>query len=143
MNIKLILRLKRERAPPEEIGRYLILPPHELTEGMLRTMIIAEDVRSAIEAIAGTPYNKILWEALPQLETKGLLALEKALDEAHLKLCRWLAISQFFTIAPVLTYIYLKETEARNLRAIIRLKADGVEPAQIKELILRVPKIEL
>jgi len=141
LNIKLILRLKREGAPPEEIDRYLILPPHELTEAMLRAMIAAEDVPSAINMIHRTVYGQILLEALPQVEAQGIFAAEKALDETHLKICRWLALTQLFSIAPVLSYIYLKENEMRNLRAIIRLKADKVEPQKIKETTVRVPKI--
>ncbi|MFQ6129697.1 MAG: V-type ATPase subunit [Candidatus Hadarchaeaceae archaeon] len=143
LNIKLILRLKREGAPPEEIDRYLILPPHELTEAMLRAMITAEDVPSAINMIHRTIYGQILLEALPQIETQGIFAAEKALDEMHLKICRWLALTQLFTIAPVLSYIYLKENEMRNLRAVIRLKVDEVEPQRIKETIVKVPRIEL
>ncbi len=141
LNIKLILRLKREGAPPEEIDRYLILPPHELTEAMLRAMITAEDVPSAINMIHRTVYGQILLEALPQIEAQGIFAAEKALDEMHLKICRWLALTQLFSIAPVLSYIYLKENEMRNLRAIIRLKVDKVEPQKIKETTVRVPKI--
>ncbi len=143
LNIKLILRLKQEGAPPEEIDRYLILPLHELTEAMLRAMITAEDVPSAINMIHRTIYGQILLKALPQIEAQGLSAAERALDEMHLKICRWLALTQLFSIAPVLSYIYLKENEMKNLRAIIRLKADKVEPQKIKETIVKVPKIEL
>lgn len=143
LNIKLILRLKREGAPPEEIDKYLVLPPHELTDAMLKAMVIAEDIRSAINMIHRTVYGQILLEALPQVEAQGLRAAEKVLDEVHLKICRWLALTKFFSIAPVLSYFYLKENEMRNLRAVIRLKADKVEPQKIKETIARVPKIEL
>ncbi|GAI26494.1 unnamed protein product, partial [marine sediment metagenome] len=82
-------------------------------------------------------------EALPQVEAQGLRVAEKVLDEIHLKICGWLALTKFFSIAPVLSYIYLKENEMKNLQAIIRLKADKVEPQKIKETIARVPKIEL
>jgi len=143
VNIKLILRLKREGAPPEEIERYLIRPPHELTEAMLKAMIMAEDVRSAIHMIHITTYGKILAEALPKIEEHGIPAAEKALNEACLKLCRWFEFTQFFSIASVISYIHLKENEMENLRAIIRLKADGFEPQGIKEKIVKVPKIEL
>lgn len=141
LNIRLILRLKREGAPPEEIGKYLILPPHELTEAMLRAMITAEDVPSAINMIHRTIYGQILLETLPRIEAQGLSAAERALDEMHIKICRWLALTQLFSIAPVLSYIYLKENEMKNLRTIIRLKADKVEPQKIKETIAKVPKI--
>lgn len=143
VNIKLILRLKREGAPPDEIDRYLVRPSHELTDAMLKAMITAEDIRSAIQMIHTNTHGKVLSEALPQIEEKGISAAERALDEAYLKLCRWFGLTQFFSIAPVISFICMKENEMRNLRAIIRLKADGVEPQKIKEKIMRVPKIEL
>jgi V/A-type H+-transporting ATPase subunit C len=143
VNIKLILRLKREGAPPDEIDKYLVRPSHELTDAMLKAMITAEDIRSAIQMIQTIAHGKVLVEALPQIEEKGIPAAEKALDEAYLKLCRWFGLTQFFSIAPVISFIHIKENEMRNLRAIIRLKADGVEPQKIKERITRVPKIEL
>jgi ATP synthase A1 C subunit len=143
LNIKLILRLKLEGAPPEEIDRYIVLPSHELTDAMLKAMIIAEDIPSAINMIHRTVYGKILLEVLPRIEAQGLRVAEKVLDEVHLKICRWLSLTRFFSIAPVLSYFYLKENEMRNLRAILRLKADKVEPQKIKEMITRVPKIEL
>ncbi len=144
VNIKLILRLKKEGVPPDEITKHLILPSHELTEGMLRAMIVADDIPSAIRTISRTAFGPSLLEVLPKFEETGsLFAFEKALDERLLGICKWMSVMQFFSIAPVVTYIYLKETEARNLRAIIRLKADKVEPEKIKEMLVRVPKLEL
>ena len=143
VNIKLILRLKREGAAPEEIDRLLIRPSHELTEAMLKAMVIAEDIRSAVHMIHITTPGKTLIDALPGIEEQGIPAAERALDEACLKLCRLFEFTQFFSIAPVISYIHLKENEVRNLRTIIRLKAEGVEPREIKEKIVRVPKIEL
>ena len=142
VNLKLILRLKREGVKPEEIDRYLIRPSHMLTEGMLRAMVVAEDIRSTVDVVSRTPYGKILLEVLPQVEAQGLSAAERALDEMQLKVFRWLALTRLFSIAPVLSYIHLKENEMKNLRAIIRLKADKVEPQKIKETIVKVPKIE-
>ena len=143
VNIKLILRLKREGAPPDEIDKYIVRPSHELTDAMLKAMITAEDIRSAIQMIYNTTHGKVLAEALPQIEEKGIPAAERALDEAYLKLCKWFGLTQFFGIAPVISFIHIKENEMRNLRAIIRLKADGVEAPKIKERIKRVPKIGL
>lgn len=142
VNLKLILRLKQEGVKPEEIDRYLIRPSHMLTEGMLRAMVVAEDIRSAVDVISRTPHGKILLEVLPQIEAQRLSAAERALDEMQLKVFRWLALTKLFSIAPVLSYIHLKENEMKNLRAIIRLKADKVEPQKIKETIVKVPKIE-
>lgn len=144
LNIKLILRLKREGVPQAEIEKYMILPSHLLTEAMLKSMAMADDIRSAVGFISHTHYGRFLLEVLPEVEEgRSLLVAEKALDEQHLRLCRWLAITQLFSVAPVLAYIQLKETEVRNLRAVVRLKADEVEPEGIKQMVVRVPRIEL
>jgi len=141
INIKLILRLKSDGIPTDEINRYLLKPGHELTEDMLKAMMAAEDIRSAIHMIHITTYGKFLADALPQIEEQGIPAAERALEQGQLKLYKWLELSQFFSIAPVISFIYLKENEMKNLRIVIRLKADGVEPKIIKEKIRRVPKI--
>jgi len=144
VNIKLILRLKKEGVSSDEIAKRLILPSHELSEGMLRAMIAADDIPSAIRTISRTTYGPVLLQALPQFEATGsLFTLEKALDEGLFRVCKWLSVTQLFSIAPVITHIYLKWAEFRNLRAIIRLKADKVEPEKIKETLVKVPKLEL
>lgn len=144
VNIKLILRLKKEGVAPDEIDKFVIRPSHELSEETLRSMILAENVSASVEAISHTRYGPILAEAMPLLESTGsLLAMEKSLDEGLLRICKWMSIVKLLSLAPVLFYIYMKEAEVKNLRTIIRLKADGVEPERIKELLVRVPKIEL
>lgn len=144
VNIKLVLRLKKEGALLEDIESMLILPSYELSEDTLAWMAEAKDIRTAVEGISHTMYGPILAKALPEAEASGsLVPLEKALDEGWLKVCKWMSATKFFSLAPVLSYIRLKEMEARNLRTIIRLKADKVEPEKIKEVIVRVPKFEL
>jgi V/A-type H+-transporting ATPase subunit C len=144
VNIKTILRLKREGGAPEEIMHPLILPSYELSEKTLTWMAGAKSTQEAVTGISHTTYGPILAKALPEFEATGsLLPLERALDEGWLKTCKWMSIMKFFSLAPVLTYIRLKESEVKNLRAIIRLKADRVEPEKIKETIVRVPKFEL
>jgi V/A-type H+-transporting ATPase subunit C len=143
VNVKLILRLKQEGVPPQEIDKYVIRPSHELTEPMLKAMITAEDVRSAVHMIHITSAGRVLREISEKIEKEGVQAAEKALDEFYLRVCKWLGLVRFFTLAPVISYIAQKENEVRNLRAIIRLKADGVAAREIKESLVRVPRIEL
>jgi len=143
LNLKTILRLKGEGASAQDIASLLIRPAHELTDPMLREMILAEDVRSAVHMAHITAPAKALEDVMAQVEENGLPAAERALDEFHLKLCKWFGFTQFFSIAPALSYLVQKENEVKNLRTVIRLKAAGVEPQKIKETITRVPKIEL
>ncbi|MEW6222763.1 MAG: V-type ATPase subunit [Candidatus Hadarchaeota archaeon] len=143
LNVNLILRLKSEDVVRQDIDGYLVKPSHELTEPMLREMIVAEDVRSTIHMIHITTPARALEGCMAEVESKGPAAAEKALEESYVKLCKWFGFTQFFSIAPVLSYIAQKDNEVRNLRAVIRLKAEGVEPQEIKEMIRRVPKVEL
>ena len=144
VNIKLILRLKREGTPPEEIEKYVILPSYELNDEMIKSMIVAEDISMAVEGIRHTTYGSPLYWALTEVENTGsLLPIERVLDEGLLKVCKREAIIRPMDIGPVVSHIHLKEVEVRNLHAIIKLKADGVEPEKIKETLVKVPKIEL
>jgi V/A-type H+-transporting ATPase subunit C len=143
LNMKTILRLKKEGASAQDIASLLIRPSHELTDPMFREMIMAGDVRSAVHMAHITAPAKALTDVMTQVEEDGLPTAEKALDEFYLKLCKWFGFTQFFSIAPVLSYLAQKENEVKNLRTVIRLKAEGVEPQEIKETITRVPKIEL
>ncbi|MEM3452801.1 MAG: V-type ATPase subunit, partial [Candidatus Hadarchaeum sp.] len=141
VNIKLILRLKNEGVPPEEIDKYLIRPSYLLTEGMLKDMTYAENIKSGLDAISRTSYGMVLLNLLPQMEVLGISAAERALDELRLKVFREQAVTHIFSLAPVILYILLKETEVRNLLTILRLKAEKVEPQKIKEKMWVVSKI--
>lgn len=142
-NAKTILRLKKEGVPPEEIERYLIRPFFELKDEMIKAMLAAETLSDAIHMIRITFVGRILKEVAEEIELKGIEIAETALERGFLKLCRGLAMTDFFSIAPALNYIALKENEVRNLRFILRMKVEGIEPDEIKKGIVEVPKIEL
>lgn len=142
INIKLIMRLKREEAQAETIAE-LLVPSYRLSDEIIKEMTVAESVQSAAEAASDTIYGPTLREGLRQFEKTGsLFQVEKALDEQFLKICREISVGQPFTLASPLTYIYLLETEVRNLRIVTRLKAEGVESRRIKDTLLRKPEIE-
>ncbi|KXB02176.1 hypothetical protein AKJ44_01230 [candidate division MSBL1 archaeon SCGC-AAA261F17] len=143
INIKLILRLKKEDVHPGTIAEFTV-PSHLLSNEQIERMTTAEDVQSAAEVTSDTPYGPVVQGALQQFEETGsLFALEKALDEEILKMSREISLVQPFTIAPVINYLRLKETEVRNLRTIIRLKAEEVKPEDIRNALVRKREIEL
>ncbi|MFN4133166.1 MAG: V-type ATPase subunit [Candidatus Hadarchaeales archaeon] len=143
VNAMTILRLKREGIQPQEIENYLIKPSFELTEEMIKAMLASETIQDAIHMIHITSVGKALKEVAEEIEKGGVEVAEIALEKGYLKLCRGLAMAEFFSIAPVLAYIALKENEVRNLRVIMRMKADGIKPEEIKGEIVGVPKVEL
>jgi V/A-type H+-transporting ATPase subunit C len=133
LNARVILRLREAGIPAREIEKFVIKPAHELSEAMLRAMITAEDMRSAIHAIRITAVGRVLSDALTEIESEGTEAAERALEEAYLKLCKWTELANQFSIAPVVSYLAQKEAELKSLRLGLRLKADGFEPREIKE----------
>lgn len=143
MNIKLIFRLKREDIPPEKIMEFTV-PSHRLTNDQLKTMAAAEDIKSVGDALSGTIYNQVIQEGLNQYEeTNSLSEFEKVLDEEFLRTARRNSINEPFSLAPILSYIYLMETEIRNLRTIVGLKVEDVESGEIKNNLIRRREIEL
>lgn len=137
INIKLILRLKKEETHPERIGDFLV-PPYQLSDEQIKDMTVAEDTSSASEIIMDTVYGLAVQEGITQFEeTDSLFALEKRLEEEFLRICRGISLGQPFTLAPTLTYIFLTKNEVRNLRTISRLKAEGVEPDEIENNLTR------
>ncbi len=142
-NVKLILRLKREDIPPERISEFTV-PSYRLTDEQLKDMAAAKDIQSAADVLSGTVYSQIVQEGLNKYEeTNSLFDIERTFDEEFLRTCRRISLSNPFSLAPVLSYIYLMETEVRNLRTIIGLKSEGIEPAEIENNLIRRRKIEL
>ena len=139
VNAKTILRLKDAGVPEPEIDKYLIRPSHELTEPMLKAMMVAEDIKSAIHSIRITMVGSALSSAAEEIAREGPEAAERALDRFYLELCKRLSLLHQFSVAPVISYVAHKEAEFRNLRKCLRMKADGLPAAEIKKrLVLEV-----
>jgi vacuolar-type H+-ATPase subunit C/Vma6 len=133
INVKTILRLKEVGASESEIDRYLVRPAHELSESMMRAMIAAEDLKSAIHAIRITTVGDVLLQATEAIAREGVIAAERALDEHYLGLCKQMELAHQFSVAPIISYIAHKESEFKKLRKCLRLKADKRPPEEIKK----------
>ena len=134
-NAKAALRLKVLSVPEPEIDKYLIRPSYELSEAMLKAMVTAEDLESAIHAIRITTVGQVLSKAMDEIRREGVDAVERALDKGYLDLCKQMELLHQFSVAPILAYIAQKESEFRSLRKCLRLKADGFKPEEIKKAI--------
>lgn len=135
VNVKAILRLKAAGVPEPEIEKYLVIPSNELSERMLRALITAEDVRSAVHAIRITQVGQVLSAGLQEIESEGVGAVERLLDNGYLELAKRLELMSQFSVAPVLSYIAQKEWEFRELRKCLRLKADGFAPQEMRKIL--------
>lgn len=128
-NIKTILRLTIEDAPPEEILKSIIPGGYQITE---------EEARK----LAGTRWDELVkslesywfWDAIADkiTEERSVSRIEVFFDkywgETVIKKSNYYPLS----ILPVLSYIILKKAEVDNLRIIARGRLEGI-PREILE----------
>jgi V/A-type H+-transporting ATPase subunit C len=137
VNLRILLRLKREGVPPEEIKKLLIMPSYLLPDHLLEQMVSAEDFQAALQMLSDTPYGEVITRVFPQIQASGsLLPLEKEMEEGLLRLCKWYSSSDFFSLAPAVGFFYLKEAELRNLRVLLRLRTEKVQSTECRELLV-------
>lgn len=137
VNLKILLRLKKEGIPPDEIKKFLIRPSYLIPGHLLERAADAEDLSAALQILFDTPYGEVLSRVSPQIRASGsLFPLEREMEEGLLRLCKWYSSSDFFSLAPVVGFFYLKEAELRNLRVLLRLKLERVQPAECRKLLV-------
>ncbi|MEE8168748.1 MAG: V-type ATPase subunit [Candidatus Hydrothermarchaeales archaeon] len=141
INIKTILRLKAAGVKVDDIAGYLIPHGYEL-EGKLPSFYKLESIADGIEVLKNTAYYEPLSSALKgysqyeisSYETiKRLGPFERALDEFYIRFGRTLYMEQSMGMGAVLRYVIEKTREIRNLITMLKLKAEGFSPEEIKK----------
>ncbi len=137
VNLKLMARMKREGMPPPRISELVIRPSFLLSARQMEQLINSPDLSSFFRQLGETPYREVAARAGPRVEATGsLLEFERELDKGLLRLCRLLAGRDFFSILPAVRYFYMKEAEARDLKALLVLKREGLTPEEIAPLLI-------
>jgi len=127
LNLKTMLRGKQGGAAEEEIKRFLI--GAEVTRVYGET----EGVREFLERMRETRYGYLIVEV-----DEDVMRMEHRIDEAMLRAVKRLSSEEAFGLGQILRFLTLKDTEIRNLRAIAKLKAEGVGIDRIKGTVFRV-----
>lgn len=136
VNLTTAMRLRRSGLQPDRIGKYLILPGYGLTEGMIRAFVSESDLRSAVHSIRITEVGRFLQEHVEELEVAGLEEIEKMLRGLLLATCRFEAMRNFFSACPVVSYILQRETEVENVRTVLRMRAAGFPPEEVRRRLI-------
>ena len=134
-NIKSVL-IAREAKLNEEETRELLVPYGELKDDQDK-LIEADSVQDLIVALEGTPYAKILEEALPDYnENKTLLTLESALDNYFYERLLVKSSSQADDNTRMLHSYIGTKVDIANIKIILRAKADNLTYDQIKPYVI-------
>lgn len=136
LNLKVLLRAKRDRLGWDEIETFL-LPQGNIFHQAKTSYGEEEDIRGLITSLETTPFYHPLMEVFPEYEkTHSLLPLEKALDEFLLRMGWEISLKHPFGIGPLMGFLSLKEAEMRNVRAIATAKEANMEQDEIRSLMV-------
>jgi len=138
LNLKAVLRAKRDRLSWDEIENFL-LPQGNLFHQAKTSYGEEEDIRGLISSLETTPFYHSLMETLPEYEqTHSLLLLEKALDEFLLRTGWKISLKHPFGIGPLMGFLSLKEAEMRNVKAVAIAKEAQLDHDEIRSLMVSV-----
>lgn len=138
LNIKTILRLKREGMPAKEVERYLFFSGARLKKQALLKLTHLPDVGTVITNLKKYGYAKLLDEGEERLKKeKSLIDIEIQLNHYLLDRAGLLLHQNPLSIDVILGYMFAKEVEIRNLKTLIKGKQLGLDEDFIsKELVI-------
>ncbi|MFW6116967.1 MAG: V-type ATPase subunit [Thermoproteota archaeon] len=143
INVKIILRCKRQDIPPDQIQDYLI-PPALITRQTFKEAIKATDVKSMMEKFltaqetVNKPSYQNLFTKLLEEHAASLSRLELILDEARVKtsLHMMKKYTKYYNVGFILAFLNLKWVEIKNLRCIIKGSERQLSYNQIRKLLI-------
>lgn len=127
INLRTFVRMKKVESPMDELKRYLVEPGYLALGDWLDHYNASWE--SVVSWLALTPYQSLLKEGVDSLT--NLSNLEREID---IYLIEQLAGAKRggLGIEPLVSYLSVKETEARNIRLILAGKANRLPTEQVR-----------
>jgi V/A-type H+-transporting ATPase subunit C len=132
LNIKIILRLKREGFKKEDTLRFLIFEGAKLNKKLLEQASNTKDIEELRQLLSKTHYKSFFDRSFHE----SFIDVELALDNFLIKKST-LSIHQHpLTISAILSYMFFKEIEVKNLKILIKAKQLGIDEDVIENKLL-------
>lgn len=137
LNIRTLLRLKREKMAATDIQRYLFFSGATLSKETLKRLLKINALDELVEEIKKRGYcKKVETEKLKK--DNSLIDIENNLQQYVLEKANLLLHQHLLTVNVILGYVLAKEIEVRNLKILIKGKHLGLpEEFLSRELIAR------
>ena len=136
VNIMTILRCKKDGIPAEEVRNLFLLPQFafKFKQEDARDAIFAENVADAVQSL---PEDfKFLEESLAEYEVENsLVPFENALWRNFYEHVRDVLRGYPLNIGTIVGFLYLKEMEIRNIRAIAVCKEHGIPSENVMKMV--------
>ncbi len=137
LNLRILLRLKREKIHAKEIEKYLFFSGARLSRETLRRLLKIDRLDQLVEEIKKSGYGKKI-DAEKLGKEESLIVIENHLTYYLLSKANLLLHQHVLTINVILGYMLAKEIEVRNLKVLIKGKRLGLNESFLgSELITR------
>jgi len=136
-NLITLLKLKREKVPPERIGTYLIEGGDELTLRELERLAATESFEALVAELNTYSFYEDIKEALEKAKESGSLNDVSLAAKKHL-MSRAERFSRLYplSVLPIIDFMIRKKTEVDNIRIVARCKESGLDPETTKRLLV-------
>jgi len=135
-NLRIILRAKNDGLALGDIDLFLI-PECKLLNELLPAFD-EEDLSGLISLLEDTIYFELLLSAQAEYERTGsILSFEEALDSLVIKRAGDIRKKKPFGQGPLIGFLVSKETEVKNLLAIVRSTEVDLDRDEIRESVMR------
>jgi ATP synthase A1 C subunit len=139
MNLKTLLRAKREHWSPETISRFFVPGGSHYKEWRLAQLYENPQIPDIISQLSGSDYYHVLEPHILSYEVTGSLhPFERALDTMLLNKISAISTVYPLTGGPLIKFIIGKSIETKNLRAVIYGISRGISPEKIKDYVVCV-----
>ncbi len=136
-NLKVLLKMKAEKLPEDQIAKYLIPGGMDFGIDKLRSLASAEGLASTLEELERSKTFQGLKPAIDRFrEEKKLSGLTIALDKALIATSEKFAHQYPLSVLPIVNFLIRKKAEVDNVRAIARGKQSGLSSKLIEEILV-------
>ena len=136
-NLKVLLKLKAEKIPEDQIAKYLIPGGMEYDIDKLRSLASTESIGAILEDLERSSMYQDLKDSIEKFKADKRLsnmtiALDKALIGASEKFAHFYPLS----VLPIVNYMIRKKVEVDNIRIIARGKQANLTTKVMEELLV-------
>jgi len=136
-NLKVLLKMKADKLPEEQIAKYLIPGGLEFGIDKLRSLASAEGLGPTLEEIERSKTFEVLKPAIDRFkEDHRLSSVTIGLDKANIATSEKFAHQYPLSVLPVVNYLIQKKVEVDNIRAIARGKQASLSNKIIEEILV-------
>ena len=136
-NLKVLLKMRADKLPEEQIAKYLIPGGMEFSIEKLRALASAEGLAPILDELERSETYNVVKPAIERFrKDKKLSALTVAIDKAAITTSEKFAHFYPLSILPIINYMIRKKVEVDNIRIIARGKQSALSTKIIQELLV-------